>query len=330
MTEMQGPDRGTDAHHVELDARDWIVRLTSGSVSEADLEAFRLWRDCRPEHRAAFERESLFWHQLQAVAAPAPVAPAIEARHPHAFARRRFLAGGAAIAATALVGAPHFYRWWSTDFVAPVGEQAHLVLPDGSTALLNSGSALRLNYGPQMRLVALTAGEAEFTVKDISGAPPFRLAVLGGNTQTNAARFSARVDDDHATITLSEKQAIVFGPADEGASLGDFPDAVRIAPNEQTTYRLGKPPTFPVAADMELSLAWQQHKIIFEGKAFEGAVAEVGRYLREPVLLRPGIDRSLPVSGVFSTRAPLAALEALARTQALAVRRLPGVAILVT
>lgn len=329
MMEREEQNLAPGAHHIDLDARDWIVRLTSGDVTEADLDAFRQWRDCRPEHRAAFERESLFWHQLQAVAAPAFAAPVSIARRSPAFGRRHLIAGGAAIAATALVSAPRLYQWWSTDFTAPVGEQARLALPDGSTALLNSGGALRLEYGPDMRLAVLTAGEAEFSVVAAPGAPPFRLAVLGGNTQTDAGRFSARIEEDQATITLAEKDALVFGPAGEKASVSDFPDAIRISPNQQTTYRVGSAPGMPSTADMELALAWQKHKIIFEGKPFSGAIAEVGRYLSEPVILRPGIDRTVPVSGVFSTRSPLSALKALAKTQALAVRRLPGIAILI-
>lgn len=326
MTDNQDPE--SVAHRIELEARDWVVRLTSGKVNESDLDSFHAWRNCHPEHRAAFERERLFWRQLEALPVEAPPTPA--AKQQPVLGRRGLLVGGAALAATGLMLAPRLHRWWISDFVAPVGEQMTLSLPDGSSAYLNSGSALRVAYGPDLRLVALTSGEAEFSVKPAKDGLPFRLAMLGGNTDMFVGRFVARIEDNSATISISEEHAEVFGPAEERAQAADFPDAVRISKNQQTTYSLGEVPTTPIGADMELTLAWRQQKIIFEGKAFSGAIEEIGRYLREPVFLRPGIDRNLPVSGIFSTRAPIAALEALAKTQALTVRRIPGVAILVT
>lgn len=325
---MDQEDHTPDTYRIDLDARDWVVRLTSGEVSEAELEAFKAWRDCRPEHGAAFARESLFWRQLQAVEPVKVSPPPVAARS--TIGRRGFLIGGAGATAAGLLLAPRLHRWWSADFIAPIGKQADISLPDGSRAVLNSGSALRVAYGPDLRLVVLTEGEAEFSVAAAGNGIPFRLATLGGNTDMRVGRFSARLDEETATIAVAEEQALVFGPAEERASAANFPAAITLGRNEQTTYRLGDAPKASVPADLDVALAWRQNKVIFEGKAFSGAVTELGRYLREPVVLRPGIDHGLPVSGVFSTLEPLDALKALARTQALAVRRVPGVAIFIT
>jgi transmembrane sensor len=327
---MDDEHRDAEPHRIALDARDWLVRLTSGHVSDAELAAFHAWRDCRPEHRDAFERERIFWQQLQSVSLPASVsAPRQVLRRP--LGRRTFLAGGAAAAAaaTGLMAGPRAYRQWMADFAAPIGEQAQLELPDGSGATLNSGSSLRVLYGPDLRLVALTEGEAEFSVRAAPDLAPFRLAMLGGNTQTDGGRFSARIDGSTATVTVSDHEAVVFGPADARAPIGNYGNRVRIGRNQQTTYRDGGVPQAPAEADMELVLAWRENRIVLEGTAFSAAVREVGRYLGEPVLLRPGLNPDLPVSGVFSTREPFAALAALARTQGASVRRIPGIAIIV-
>ncbi|HWU65149.1 MAG TPA: DUF4880 domain-containing protein [Ensifer sp.] len=318
-----------EPHRIALDARDWLVRLTSGNVSDSELEAFRAWRDCRPEHGAAFERERVFWQQLQSVSGAHAKAPPVQV--PRSLGRRAFLAGGAAtaVAASGVLLAPRAYRWWTADFVAPIGEQATLPLPDGSSAVLNSGSTLRVLYAPDLRLVALTEGEAEFNVRADPTLAPFRLAMLAGNTQTDGGRFSARIDEGVATITVSDRHVLVFGPANERAPLSDYPDHVLIEQNQQTTYRDGAAPQAPVAADMEMVLAWRQNRIILEATPFAQAIREVARYVREPVLLRPGLDSNLPVSAVFSTREPLSALSALARTQGAGMRRVPGIAILI-
>lgn len=63
---MDEPDKSADDDRgAALDARDWIVRLTSGNVSDAELNRFKAWRERSPHHRLAFERERAFWQQLQ-------------------------------------------------------------------------------------------------------------------------------------------------------------------------------------------------------------------------------------------------------------------------
>jgi transmembrane sensor len=243
--------------------------------------------------------------------------------------RRPFLAGGLAAGAASVLLAPRVYEWWMTDFAAPVGQQASLVLPDGSKAVLNSGSTLRVAYGPDLRLVVLTGGDAEFFVERDQLNVPFRLSMLGGNTDMHSGRLSARIDEHGATIAIVEEEASLFGPAGERAAAADFPNAMRLLRNQQSTYRAGDAPGAPVRADLEVALAWRQNKVIFEAKPFAAAIAELGRYVSEPVVLRPGIDRDLPVSGIFSTKEPIVALRTLARTQLLTVRQVPGLAIIV-
>jgi transmembrane sensor len=59
---MDEADKNADDDRgVALDARDWIVRLTSGNVSDAELTRFKAWRERSPQHRLAFERERAFW-----------------------------------------------------------------------------------------------------------------------------------------------------------------------------------------------------------------------------------------------------------------------------
>src|SRR5262245_35226968 len=50
---------------IAMDARDWIVRLSSGAVTDADLDRFHAWHDASPEHRQAFARERAFWGDLK-------------------------------------------------------------------------------------------------------------------------------------------------------------------------------------------------------------------------------------------------------------------------
>ncbi len=314
-------------HRAALDARDWLVRLTSGSLSAAELEQFKLWRDCRPEHRAAFEHERRFWNQLDRLAQPAGT---IAQMQTSGMTRRALIGGGAALAAASagFVAAPRVSLWWQADFIVPAGSQREVPLPDGTIAAVNTGGALKVDFRAGLRLVHLLRGEAEFRIPPAADGSPFRIAAGGGNTDMPDGHLTIGYAEDLTTVAVIAGHAAVYSPlAPDETALSQRP-RVDLAPSQQTSYLSGANPGQPGAADLEMLLAWRQGKIIFEGKPFAAAISDIGRYVAEPVVLRPGIDRELAVSGIFSTAQPLAALQSLAKTQALSVRRIPGVAII--
>jgi len=311
---------------IALDARDWIVRLTSGHVSEVDLQRFKAWRDCSPEHGRAFERERLFWRQLQALDGKSDVTPPSRAAQPirrRAVGRRAFLIGGGA-AATAMavtVAVPRLHDWWYADFMTSVGERAEIALPDGSTAMLNTDSAIAVDFTPQFRLVELLKGEALFRVKPDASAP-FRVATLGGSSEAIGTTYSVKAVDGIATVTVTEGIVRVTGQA--------APSSVELLAEQQTSYVAGGFPVPASTVDSDAVLAWRKGRIIFEGRPFASAVAELGRYLPERIVLGPGIDTNVPVSAIFSADEALAGVQALAETQGLRARRVPGVVIVIT
>ncbi|WP_454818779.1 FecR family protein [Labrys neptuniae] len=319
---------------IGLDARDWIVRLTSGNVSDADLQRFKAWRDQSPDHKLAFERERSFWQQLQGIDAGGGGMPSQAALQPSSRAlmgRRTFILGSAVTAAGAvcLVAVPRLQVWWSADFTTAVGDQAEFTLPDGSVATLNTDSAVSIGYRPGLRLIELLKGEAEFKIAP-DRSSVFRVAALDGNSSTRAGRFSVGILDDVATVTAAEGRVDVAGPASSTApdDLGVM--SVEVAANEQTLYARGEAPRPAQSADAQTVLAWRKGRIIFEGRPFSRAMAELGRYVPERIVMRPGIDPAVPVSAVFSTADAFAAVQALAKTQGLSVRRIPGVLLLIS
>ncbi|WP_026872777.1 FecR family protein [Inquilinus limosus] len=313
---------------IAKDARDWVVRLASGTATEEDLAAFRAWRAASPEHERAFARERAFWRQLQALS---PEAPPLAAPRPgrKGIGRRAVLAGGAALAAGAagIVAAPRLALLWRADHRTGVGEQARVSLPDGSTVLLNTDSAIALGFRPGLRLVTLLQGEALFEAGR-DAAAPFRVAALGGNTETGGAAFAVRAIGEDVTVTLAKGRAGVFGPA---AAEAPFPPAgaVDLVAGQQARYREGSAPGRAAPVDLGTALAWRAGRIVFDGKPFGEAVAELGRYVPERIVLADRSRAGEPVGGVFSIGEAQAALSALADTQGLPLRRIPGVVIVI-
>ncbi len=317
-----------------MDARDWIVRLTSGHASSDDIERFKLWRDSAPGHRVAFERERIFWQELQALENASDGTTHSYVSMPatrRSIGRRGFLIGmGAASAAgVAALTLPKLEQWWRSDFSTGVGEQAEFALPDGSMAMLNTDSAIAVDFRHDLRLVRLLAGEAEFKVAR-SSELLFRVAALGGNSDALDTTFSARVLDGLATVTVTEGHVRVTAPAAPTDLDMDTLGHIDLVANEQTSYGAGEQPRLARTVDAEAELAWRAGRLIFEGRPFSSAIAELGRYVPERIVLGPGVASQVPVTAIFSTNEALAAVEALARTQGLTTRRIPGVVVLIS
>jgi transmembrane sensor len=328
---MNEDEKGSDIdRHVSLDARDWIVRLTSGNVSNPELDRFRTWLALSPEHKQAFERERTFWQQLQILDGASAATPA--SRQPQRYkpapiSRRIFLAGGGAAAAAAVtIALPRVELWRRADFRTGIGEQAEFTLPDGTVAALNTDSAIAVDFQTGLRLVELLRGEAEFRVKpDLPGI--FRVTALGGNSDALGTTFLVQLLDGRATVAVSEGRVRVTGPLDPGAG---GPDQVELGADEQTQYSRHEQPHATIPVDTDAVLAWRTGRIIFEGRPFASAIAELGRYLPERIVMAPGVDTGVPVSAVFSTREVWPAVQALARTQGLSIRRVPGLLVVIS
>jgi len=323
----ESKQRFDNDHNIAMDARDWIVRLTSGDVSEADLKRFKIWRDASSLNRQAFERERLFWQELHALevkSVATGLKPDAKLVSQPRMGRRAFLAGGSVAIAASVAAAslPSLSMWWKADFATGVGQQKEVTLPDGSFAFLNTDSAIFVDFRPDFRIVNLLKGEVDFRVEPQK--VPFRVAALGGSSDALGTTFTVRAMDNLATVTVSEGQVRVLGGTDLVGKNG-----VLLNASEQASYSVDDVPTRVQHVDLETELAWKRGRLIFEGRPFGDVVTDISRYLPERIVLGSGVNSGVPVSGVFATGELLAALRALSETQGLSVHRIPGVVILI-
>ncbi len=154
------------------------------------------------------------------------------------------------------------------------------------------------------------------------GSVPFRVAALGGSSDAVGTTYSVKAVDGVATVTVTDGVVRVSGQT--------APGGVELLAEQQTSYVAGGFPVPVTSVDSDAVLAWHRGRIIFEGRPFASAVAELGRYVPERIVMGPGIDASVPVSAIFSADEALAAVQALAQTQGLRARRVPGVLIVIS
>ncbi len=292
------------------DARDWVILLASGDVDEGQLANFRAWLAGSPQHRVAFEAERRLWADLGALDAAETVVPFPAGRIP----RRRLwrsVAVGLVAACLALVAvfAEDTRVSWLADAATAQGEQRAVKLPDGSTAYLNTDTALAVDFSGSVRSVELLRGEALFEVAK-NPARPFRVLSRGGTSEALGTAFIVRAGDNGTHITVTE--GVV------GVTSGRDGNLVTVSAGQSVDYRDGEAPTPPHAADLAAATAWRKGEIRIDGQPLDVAIAELDRYRPGRIVLL-GDRRYRDVGGVFAIDDINSAAEGLAATHGLTV-----------
>ena len=207
--------------------------------------------------------------------------------------RARWAAGvlaGVALAAVVWLAVPATYE-------AAPGETATVALPDGSEAVLNSGTALEWSRWPVgARRVAL-AGEAFFEV--VPGEAPFVVQTADANVTVLGTAFNVRawpaegetavaVAEGRVRVAPAGAEAVVLG-AGEGASAGAG-GAV------------------PAAVDAERAAGWRTGALTFEDRPLADVLAEVARRYDTAIAPGPGAPLGVRVSAHYGQRPALEAL----------------------
>jgi transmembrane sensor len=313
-------------------ARDWVVRLASKDLTPKELQRFKAWLDEAPAHRDAFETERRFWHRLEGLKAAsgpqtwaedAPDEAAARARlrpraahHPTARRRRRSLAVGGALAAglALFMVADDITVALLADYQTAEGAQQKVVLPDGSTAFLNTDSAIRIVYDAGERRIDLLQGEAFFEVV-ADRARPFRVAAAGGVTQAVGTAFVVRATDTETRVAVTHGRVEVRSP-----NAAEDPAAtVRLHRGQATRYAEdGRPQAARTARAAELA-PWRSGTIRIDDLPLDQALAELDRYRVGHVVLLADSTRLRSVSGAFDIDGIDAAIAGLAAIHGLKV-----------
>ena len=200
------------------------------------------------------------------------------------------------------------------DVSTSAGHQLRYELPDGSVALLNTASALAIDYSDEERRVRLLKGEAFFEVRRKANLP-FRVQVNGGVTEAVGTAFAVRRTDGAATVTVTEGKIAVYLPRRDGASSGPpVVDANRkLEFNEESRSDLSQ------NVNVEKTLAWRTGKIVFEGTPFSDAISELDRYFPGRIVIVGDVGKAPVVTGVIHLDQLVAGIRGIAAVQGLSV-----------
>jgi len=309
---------------IENEAAVWTWRLDSGGLAAGERDQLEAWLREDPRHRRAFEELSRTWSVLDRLAEREPDEdfatpvwqdPRPVVLEPPARAPRRWTGYWGAAAAAVLVAALGTALWVARRpgmqvMATAVGQHRHVKLADGSQITLNTNTLLAVKLTAQRRDVYLRRGEAHFDVVH-EGARPFFVHAGDALIRDVGTQFEVRVNSDRdVDVLVNEGRVEVHGPAarpqaENAAAAADGEDGgwVRaLSAGEQLSIA---GPDLRVMAvsphQVADELAWRDGALVFEREPLSQAVAEVGRYTSERIVLTGPQVASLRISGRFRT-----------------------------
>ena len=310
-----------------LDAEDqaakWLVRLDLDR-SRAVRAEFRRWIASAPKNYAVYLRLERSWRRADRLRNIKPLDGEVNENvldtFPHALSPEVLaaraqkpknalkLALAASVATVGLIGAlwfAHVRSEWQV-YKTDLGGFQRVALQDGSTALLNTNSEIRVHLTKERRLIELTRGEALFTVAHDSSRP-FDVKAADTVVRAVGTAFSVRLGDERQVDVLVTEGRVAIDPPDDSQNM-KLADRSILLP-QLSTLNAGE--TVRVAArrvqevkrvDTEVvnrKLAWTQGRLWFDRVTLAEAVAEFNRYNRRQLVIDDPEIAGLHIGGAF-------------------------------
>ncbi|MBK3773733.1 DUF4880 domain-containing protein [Azospirillum brasilense] len=311
----------------------WFVVLLDSPADPGTHDAYLAWRNRDPRHAAAFDRlsslgsmpelqEATLAHPPQ-TALP-PVRSSSRQGVTSSAARRRSWRGGgwrASLAAAALLLAigvhlqPMLTLRLTADHRTATGERREIALPDRSRLILDTDSAVALDFAEGRRHVRLLRGQAYFdVVRD--PARPFRVTAGFSGVKVTGTAFSVQSVGGRDAVFLERGRVSVTRREPPGQT-------VALVPGDRVTAAADglSAPTRP---DPAVALAWTDGRYVFHDQPFAAVVDTLRRYHAAPVIVIGDRLAGARVSGNYRLDDPTGAIRSLAGVVGARVTELPA------
>jgi len=301
----------TLAMHAIEEAITWHVKLHAETADEADHAAFEAWKRKHPDNAEAYHRLDALWSKFDGVQA-APAIAALEAAfksHPRksrtaktakAMFGLALIVIGAAAAKTETAG------YLMADHSTGVGEQRVIDLADNSRIILNTYSAIDVDFDGEQRLITLHKGEILVEVaKD--RARPFIVKTGQGTARALGTSFVVRRDGDATTVSVVESvveacaATPLFSDAKPRCTRLQAGQATRMADNQVEQAR---------SVDIDAVSGWSGGMLAVDNRPLAEVLNELERYRYGRIHYDDAVGK-LRVSGVFPLHDTERTLEAL-------------------
>lgn len=310
-------------------ALEWFA-LLQGYPDDHRLRAkFEAWRRADTVNERAFAEVAGVWELAELDVIAGDLAGAVRgARTTGAVTtirrsrRRSRTRTHAAMAAAALILIAVGVRQYPAimlnlraDYQTATGVQEEITLPDGSHMMLNTASAVALDFEGGKRSVTLLQGEAYFDVVP-DPSRPFTVVAAFFEVEVKGTAFAARTGPKEDTVVL--ERGLV-----EVARLAAATDTVALRPGESITAT-ATALSGVTSAHIATSLSWRHGRLVFENEPFAQVLGEISRYYSRSIFVTSDRIGNARVTGNYRLDNPERTIRSLAATVGATVTRIPG------
>jgi len=276
------------------EAADWLTLVMSEDATEDTWLRLRAWRDADPDHDRAWRHIEAVIGRLRSNAGSV----SYKVLSPYAglgsLERRRllslfFYAGAFGLAATLGTRTQSWQRVVA-DYRTATGEQRQVELHDGTRILLNTASAIDVQFDAQLRRVRLLAGEIR-VITGHAGAnlAPFVVDTQEGRIKALGTRFTVSQEEGTTRVAV-EEHAVEITPVDR-------PDLHHpLQQHQRTSFSRSRVGEASSLGDADL--AWTHGQLIADEQRLGDFLDDLSRYRPGVVRCDPGVA-NLRLSGVF-------------------------------
>lgn len=285
------------------EAADWILLFQSGNVSEQQREAFERWRATSPAHAQAWQRAEALLTTFDRI----PEGVGSEAlQRVSRVSRRRALRGLALlvlVAPTAWYVRSQLGGRWHESAVTARGQRRSMSLPDGTSVVLNTDSAIDVRFTQDKKEITLTRGEILITSHHDGRVDdrPFFVRTVQGSLRPLGTRFSVRLLGDATRVAVFE-HAVEISPLGAEARV--------LSERQQATFTARG--ILATSSVEDSDALWERGMLLLKNHRLADVVAELGRYRAGVLRCDPAVA-DLRVSGALSLDDTDRALRVLAQ-----------------
>ena len=307
------------------EAIDWLVKLRGENLSEAETHAFADWLSQDSHHADAFAKaEDLFDAMISAAQLPLPTTSNSAIKMPKLNQPVRSLPKQTAkpwlllplaMAAVWLFGVglvlpeqTGLLNTYLSDYHTGSGEFREINLADGSRLLLNTNTAVSVDYQPDKRQIILHHGQARFTVaKDVQRS--FEVQTDNLIVRALGTVFDVYRQPSGAVKVTVQEHAVTASLTDKSQSISEGkPSLVKVEAGQQLIFEHNGTLQQPANVNLVQAAAWQQRRLFINDRPLSELIAELDRYRIGRIFLSTSQLKNLRVTGVFSLDNPDLAL----------------------
>lgn len=176
-------------------------------------------------------------------------------------------------------------------------EHKSLILPDGSTAFLNSGSQLSVMDFKDKRIVYLK-GQALFNV--IKNKGEFLVLTANADIKVTGTKFDVKAREGKTRVVVEEGTVLL-----NAKSIGNSSSSIAIHANQMSECYQNMNPTLPAFVNAKYINGWVNNSLVFEKNTLKEITNELQRQYNINIKIENSSLQNRPVTGQFTNNQPI-------------------------